>query len=51
MALGGLTSIFSGAGSDLVNLNTQQNLDFCARQQLAAGLALYICPGHPGAAS
>jgi hypothetical protein len=34
-----------------VNPNTHQKLDFCARLHMAAGLALSICPGSPGAAS
>lgn len=34
-----------------VNLNTHQKSFFCARQHTAVGLALYICPERPGAAS
>jgi hypothetical protein len=34
-----------------VNPNTHQKFIFCARQHMAAGFALPICPGRPGAAS
>ena len=34
-----------------VNPNTHQKLFFCARPHTAVGLALYICPERPGAAS
>jgi len=34
-----------------VNPNTQQKIDFCAHLQMAVGVALYICPERPGAAS
>lgn len=42
---------FQHTGGGTVNPNTQQELKFCARQPLAAGLALSICPEHPGTAS
>ncbi len=34
-----------------VNPNTHQKYIFCARLRMAAGIALYICPERPGAAS
>ena len=37
--------------SGKLNPNTHQKLYFCARLHMAAGLALYICPGRPGATS
>lgn len=42
---------FKFTGDLTVNPNTRQKSSFCARQQVAAGLALYICPERPGAAS
>lgn len=38
-------------GSTTVKLYTHQKSNFCTRQHKAAGLALYICPERPGAAS
>jgi hypothetical protein len=35
----------------ILNPNTSQKNIFCARQHMAAGLALYIFPDQPGAAS
>lgn len=35
----------------ILKLNTSQKNIFCARQHMAAGLALYIFPDQPGAAS
>ena len=34
-----------------VNPNTHQKINFYARLRMAAGVALYICPERPGAAS
>jgi hypothetical protein len=34
-----------------VNVNPPWKFDFCASLQLAAGVALHICPARPGAAS
>jgi hypothetical protein len=34
-----------------MNPNTHQKFDFCARQHMAAGLALSICPARPGVVS
>jgi hypothetical protein len=42
---------FRRTGDAKVNPHTQQKSNFCARQHMAAGLALYICPERPGAAS
>jgi hypothetical protein len=42
---------FEHTGAVTVNSNTHQKFIFCARLQMAAGLALYICPERPGAAS
>ncbi len=44
-------NFFPHTGGGTVNPNTQKKFNFCARQLLAAGLALSICPEHPGAAS
>jgi hypothetical protein len=44
-------NIFERTGSGKLNPNTHQKSYFCARLHMAAGLALYICPGRPGAAS
>ena len=43
--------LFRRTRSGKLNPNTHQKFTFCARLQAAAGLALYICPGRPGAAS
>jgi len=42
---------FEFTGPLTVNPNTHQKFIFCARLHMAAGLALYICPERPGAAS
>jgi hypothetical protein len=42
---------FESTGAFTVNPNTHQKSIFCARLHMAAGLALYICPERPGAAS
>jgi hypothetical protein len=42
---------FGSTGALTVNPNTHQKNIFCARLHMAAGLALYICPERPGAAS
>lgn len=42
---------FQRTGASAVNLNTPQKSDFCARLQMAAGGALYICPVRPGTVS
>jgi hypothetical protein len=44
-------NIFERTGSGKLNPNTHQKLFFCCRLHLAAGPALYICPGRPGASS
>lgn len=44
-------NFFQRTGGHRVNPNTQQKQNFCARQHTAAGIALYICPERPGAAS
>jgi hypothetical protein len=46
-----LTSFVSGTPLLVVNPNPHQKNVFCARQQLAAGGASFICPERPGAAS
>jgi hypothetical protein len=42
---------FQRRRASTVNPNTQQKFVFCARLQMAAGVALYICPERPGAAT
>jgi hypothetical protein len=44
-------AFFAATGPFTVNPNTHQKFIFCARLHMAAGLALYICPERPGAAS
>lgn len=43
--------MFLGALVLPVNRNTQQKSNFFARLRMAAGVALYICPGRPRAAN
>ena len=43
--------LFPSRRAFTVNPNTHQKNNFCARLQMAAGVALYICPERPGAAS
>lgn len=42
---------FPPISAQILNPNTSQKNIFCARQHMAAGLALYIFPDQPGAAS
>jgi hypothetical protein len=44
-------AVLRRTGDRTVNPNTHQKLNFCARQHPAVGVALYICPERPGAAS
>jgi len=44
-------NIFAYTGPVTVNPKTHKKRIFCARLHMAAGLALYICPERPGAAS
>lgn len=44
-------TFFSNTRPFTVNPNTHQKFDFCARLQMAAGVALHICPALPGTAS
>lgn len=42
---------FSNTRPLKVNPNTHQKFDFYARLQMAAGVALHICPALPGTVS
>jgi hypothetical protein len=42
---------FQSTRPSTVNLNTHQKFCFCARLQMAAGVALYIFHAQPGTAN
>lgn len=44
-------NFFESTAPLTVNPNTHQKLILCVRLYVAEGLALYICPERPGAAS